>query len=50
MQLVSLLHLQQLSVTIVDVRRIPLRVTLNKAAGPHNIPGHVLKQVPVSSL
>ena len=32
-----------LSVSTADVRRILLRVNMNKAAGPDNIPGRVLK-------
>ena len=32
-----------LSVTTADVRKILPRVNMNKAAGPDNIPGHVLK-------
>eukprot|EP00064_Thunnus_orientalis_P001656 superscaffoldBa00000114_g1659 len=37
-----------LTVSTVDVRRILLRVNMNKAAGPDNIPGCVLKHVPTS--
>ena len=33
----------QLSASTADVRRILLRVNMNKAAGPDNIPGRVLK-------
>ncbi len=32
-----------LSATTVDVRKVLLKVNINMAAGPNNIPGHVLK-------